>query len=118
MQKSNVKRANKMGSKKKNRDPIPERFESLEAAADFWDTHDLTDYLDEFREVKDVKIELVHRYFRLEEELAEKIDQVARQRGVSSETLVHLWLQQKLSEALKREKRQRQVSAMATAASR
>ena len=29
---------------KKNRDPLPEHFASLEEAAEFWDTHDSGDY--------------------------------------------------------------------------
>ena len=33
---------------KKQVDPTPEHFDSYEAAAEFWDTHDTTDYLDEF----------------------------------------------------------------------
>jgi hypothetical protein len=118
MQKLNAKKnGKKIAAKKKTRDPIPEHFESLEAAADFWDTHSLADYLDEFREVKNVRIELSSRRFRLEDELAKKIGEVARQRGVSSETLVNLWLQQKLSEALKREKRQQQAAPKRAGAS-
>jgi len=111
MQKSNGTNA----KRKKARDPIPDNFESLEAAADFWDTHDLTNYRDEFREVKDVKIELAPRRFNLEEELAGKIYKVARRRGISSDTLIHLWLQQKLSESQKREQRRRTASRNATA---
>lgn len=29
-------------------DPIPEEFASYEEAAEFWDTHDTTDYPDDF----------------------------------------------------------------------
>ncbi len=32
-----------MGRSKKKRDPIPEHFKTLDAAAKFWDTHDLAD---------------------------------------------------------------------------
>jgi hypothetical protein len=111
MRKPDTKDGKKTAAKKKKRDPIPDHFETIEAAADFWDTHSLTDYLDEFREVKDVEIELNSRHFRLEDELAKKIGKLARQRGVSSETLVNLWLQQKLSETLKRDKRRQRVSS-------
>ncbi len=117
MQKPNAKNDKKKGTKKKTRDPIPENFESLEAAAEFWDTHDLTDYRDEFREVKDVKIDLIPRRLRLEDELAERIGQLARKRGVSPETLVNLWLQQKLSETLKRDKRLQKISPRRAATS-
>jgi hypothetical protein len=117
MRKSNIKNGKKKVAKKKSRDPIPEHFESLEAAADFWDTHSLTDYIDEFREVKNVTIDLNPRRLRLEDELARRIGQLARQRGVSSETLVNLWVQQKLSETLKRDKRRQRVSSKRTVAS-
>jgi len=117
MQKPNGKNGRKMVAPKKPRDPIPEKFESLEAAADFWDTHSLTDYRDEFREVKGVKIDLDNRRLRLENELAQKIGRIARQRGVSSETLMNLWLQQKLTETLKHDKRRPLASSKRTAIS-
>ena len=33
-------------------DPIPEQFESYEEAAEFWDTHDTTDYPEAFQTVE------------------------------------------------------------------
>jgi hypothetical protein len=33
-----------MSSKPKQTDPLPEEFASYEEAAEFWDTHDTTDY--------------------------------------------------------------------------
>lgn len=94
----------------KVRDPLP-NFKSLEEEVEFWETHSLTDYRDYWREVKDVKIDLVPRRLSLEDELAQKINKVALQRGVSSETLVNLWLQQKLAETLKRDKRRQKISS-------
>jgi len=38
-------------ARKKHVDPIPEEFASYEEAAEFWDTHDTTDYPDAFRTV-------------------------------------------------------------------
>ena len=116
MRKPNIKSKTKPSSKKKSRDPVP-HFKSLDEEVEFWETHELTDYRDYWYEVKDVKIELAPRHLRLEEELAKNIDKVARQRRVSAETLVHLWLQQKLSETLKRDKRRQQTSAKKTLAS-
>ena len=48
----------------KKPDETPQRFETYEEAAEFWDTHDTTDYLDEFRTVE-VKSELRNRYFEI-----------------------------------------------------
>ena len=33
-------------------DPIPERFANYDDAAEFWDTHDTTDYLDQFTTIE------------------------------------------------------------------
>lgn len=78
-------------------DPLPDSFTSIEEAADFWDTHSLADYWEQTREVKDVKIDLVRRHFRVDVQLARKIKRIAQQRGVSPETLINLWLQEKVT---------------------
>ena len=41
-----------MNTRKKKRDPIPEHFATLEEAATFWATHDLSDYWDLTEEVE------------------------------------------------------------------
>jgi hypothetical protein len=45
-------------------DPIPDNFESYEAAGEFWDTHDPTDYLDQFL-TDEVTAELSARFLEL-----------------------------------------------------
>lgn len=88
----------KSGNKKaKRRDPLPESFSSIEEAADFWDKHSLADYWEQTHEVKDVKVDLVRQHFRIDALLASKINRIAKRRGISSETLVNLWLQEKVS---------------------
>jgi len=52
-------------TRKKRVEPIPEEFASYEEAADFWDTHDTTDYPDVFRTVE-VKTEFRGRYYEIE----------------------------------------------------
>ena len=54
-----------MSEKPKAIDPIPEEFPSYEAAAEFWDTHDTTDYLDVFETVP-FKAELQQRRFEVQ----------------------------------------------------
>jgi hypothetical protein len=41
-----------MNATSETRDPIPEDFENITAAADFWNSHDLSDYWDETTEVQ------------------------------------------------------------------
>ncbi|MBC8181693.1 hypothetical protein H8E88_11275 [candidate division KSB1 bacterium] len=64
-----------MNIKKENnlKENIPEKFDSIEAAADFWDSHDVTYYFDLTKEVSNVKIELTRNYFRIKRNLSKKI---------------------------------------------
>ena len=82
------------------RKPIPDRFATLEEAAEFWDTHDLADYWDLTEEV-DFEVDLQHRRYlvALDPELTEKLAAEAHKRGLSTETLVNLWLSEKLRES-------------------
>ena len=49
-----------MPRRKKERDPIPERFRTIEEAAEFWDSHDLADYWDLTREA-DFEVDIQRR---------------------------------------------------------
>lgn len=76
---------------------IPREFKSLEEAAEFWDTHDLSDYWEDTKEVvADLKVPKIPRYVPLEGEIAEVISKISKQRHISFETLVNLWLKEKL----------------------
>jgi len=54
-----------MKSTDKAIDPLPESFESEEAAGEFWDTHDLTDY-EQYLEPADHTIEITERVFEVQ----------------------------------------------------
>jgi hypothetical protein len=81
------------------RDPIPETFDTIEEMAEFWDSHDSGDYEDCFGEEVEFEIDLPPRPGKriiLAVDLADKLGEVAKQQGVSTETLANLWLQEKL----------------------
>lgn len=83
------------------RDPLPDHFDSLEEAAEFWDTHSSADYEDLMEDVE-FEINLSKRevyYYAIAKDLVVQLRQSARQQGVSTQTLVNLWLQEKLSQA-------------------
>ena len=80
------------GSKK---EPIPDQFDSFEAAADFWDTHSLADYWDETSEVEIEVRAQRRRRVTLDPEVWDRVVSQARIRGVSPETLVNLWLMER-----------------------
>jgi hypothetical protein len=85
-------------NKNKKIDPIPEHFNSIEAASDFWDTHDAGDY-EEYLRPLDEKIAMSENLpysVLLDNLIAQRLKQIAQNRGISLETLVNLWLEEKL----------------------
>lgn len=88
-----------MNDKSKAVEPIPEEFASYEEAANFWDTHDTTDYLDSFEAVP-VAAELHQRKFEveIEEDLMQVLYLQARQRGLNLSQLVNIMIRETLKD--------------------
>lgn len=75
------------------------KAKSYKEIGDFWDSHDLSELWDKTREVEfEVEIESEITYYALDKMLSEHIHQVAQKRGVSADTLINLWVQEKLQE--------------------
>jgi hypothetical protein len=83
---------------KKIRDPLPEHFSSLEAAAEFWDSHDSGDYEEYFKDV-DVEVDLKPRthLVAIEGSLYDKVRAIAKKKRVATDKLVNRWLEEKAS---------------------
>jgi len=74
---------------------------SYKEIGEFWDTHDLADYWEQTQPVEfEVDIQSEVTYYPLDITLAAEVYSVAKRRGVSPETLLNLWVQEKLQEAL------------------
>ena len=73
--------------------------DSIEELARFWDSHDLMDYWDQTREAS-FEVDIQRRMFltALEPGLAKKLTECARKQGVSTETLINVWLTEKVTE--------------------
>ncbi len=83
---------------KRNKSSIS-KATSYREIGDYWDVHGLAEVWGKTRKVKfEVQIESEATYYPIEKTLSEKIQSVARKQGVSSNTLVNLWIQQKLQE--------------------
>ena len=89
-----------MNDKQKQIDPLPEEFSTYEEAAEFWDTHDTTDYPDSFETVA-VRSELKRRRYEVEidEELMNVLAALAHERGVPVSDLVSGILREKIRPA-------------------
>ena len=89
-----------MQKTKEKVESIPDDFKTVMEASDFWDKHDITDYWDNTKEVKfRASLKKEPKYIVLEESIDKKVFNVAKKKHVSIETLVNLWLKEKLSAA-------------------
>ncbi len=83
--------------KKSNKLP---QLKSYEEMADFWDEHSLADYWDQTEPAEfEISPQARRRYMvAVDRDLLTRIGQLARQRGVSTESLVNLLLEQRLQQ--------------------
>lgn len=72
---------------------IPE-FKSIEEEAEFWDTHDTTEFEDEFRPVKARFANNLSEglTIRLDPETLSKLRQKAHEQGIGPTTLIRMWV--------------------------
>jgi hypothetical protein len=64
---------------------------------EFWDAHDLGDYWDQTKPLEaEVDIQFEGVYYPVERELSASLNSIAKKRGVSAETLLNLWLKEKV----------------------
>ncbi|MFA6450997.1 MAG: CopG family antitoxin [bacterium] len=84
--------------KSKNKMKLPENFDSPEMASDFWDNQSVSDHLADTQEAEfEVEIKKEPRYVAIESGLSIQVTKISRQRGISPETLVNLWIKEKIS---------------------
>ncbi len=69
---------------------------TLEEIGEFWDTHSLDDHWDKTREAEFEVRAAQRRRVTVEPQIYKQIEAEARVRGVVPETLVNLWLAEKL----------------------
>ena len=86
-----------MSARKKMRDPLPEEFATSAEAAEFWETHDTTDYPEAFRTVA-VETELRQRHYEVEIEpdLVQILRIYAQNSGTTISQVVSSVLRQQL----------------------
>jgi hypothetical protein len=81
-----------------NSNPLP-NFETLDELVDYFDSHDLGDFLEEMPEVNfEIEIEHKSHLFALDNDLIDDLSKMARKQHTSSAKLINLWLKEKLAE--------------------
>jgi predicted DNA binding CopG/RHH family protein len=76
---------------------IPE-FQSRQEEAEFWDTHDVTDYLDE---LKPAKVRFARNLsqgitIRFDPQTLERLRTEAKKKGIGPTTLARMWILERL----------------------
>ena len=77
------------------------KAKSYREIGEYWDAHDLGEVWDETAEAEfevDLKADVF--YYAVETSLSSKLHSIANRRGISPETLVNLWLQEKINQEI------------------
>lgn len=71
---------------------------SYEEMGEYWDTHSVDEVWDRTEPVEfEIDIKSERHYYPIERDLSKKLHQIAEAQGVSSETLINLWVQEKVA---------------------
>jgi predicted DNA binding CopG/RHH family protein len=78
---------------------VPE-FANYQEEAEFWDTHDFTDYQDEF---KPVRVRFVKNLsegitVRLDPQTLRRLRILAKEKGIGPSVMVRMWIMERLKE--------------------
>jgi predicted DNA binding CopG/RHH family protein len=78
------------------------KFASEQEEADFWDTHSITDYLDELTSVEvtvvDARPHKEQISLRLDRQTITQLKAIARKRGIGYQTLIRMWVMERLAQ--------------------
>ena len=88
--------------KERKQSRIPE-FKTIEEEAEFWDTHDLTDYWDEF---KPVKVRFADQLFDrvtipVDADTLAQLEALAREEELNATVLVRRWVLERLEQEVR-----------------
>jgi hypothetical protein len=89
----------------KNKAKTLPRSKSVKELVDFFETHDMGDYWEKMPEAHfDVNIKKRKHLVVLEEDIVDKLTEIAKAKKVSSESLINTWLKDKIRRATKIQK--------------
>ena len=72
---------------------------SYDELGEFWDSHDTMDYEDQTKEVEfEIDLGTDANYFLIAKSLSYQLRAIAQKEGVSANTLLNIWLQEKLKD--------------------
>jgi hypothetical protein len=87
-----------MPTKPRKKSRIP-RFKSLEEEAQFWETHDTTEFEDEFEEVEIRVTRPLRHFYKMEVDakLLTRLAAMSQKRGMNLDQLLRGWIEERLA---------------------
>ena len=83
---------------KKDKSSISKKS-SYQEIGEFWDTHDLSEFWEQTKPARfEVDIQTQRVYYPVDIKLSDSILELAQKRGISAETLINLWLYEKIKQ--------------------
>jgi len=74
-------------------------FKSLKEMDEFWDSHEFTEFQDEFKEIEHPEIEIKDRsYLPVTLKEYEKLEKIALEQNTTADHLIQRWVQERLVE--------------------
>lgn len=97
-------------NKKRKKSRIP-RFKNYEEEAKWWDTHDTTEFEDEFKPVKLVFAKPLEHILgvRMDGKTLTQLTKLGDEMGIGPSTLVRIWIMEKLKTSFKQSGRSKDV---------
>lgn len=84
---------------RKNKTPLS-KSSTYKKIGEFWDTHDLAEVWEKTKSVDfEIDIQSQCRYYPVEISLSGKLTELAKKQGISPETLLNLWIKEKIQQS-------------------
>ena len=81
---------------RKNVHKLP-TFKSLKEIDEFWDSHEYTEFQDDFKEIKHLEVDIKDRtYLPITLMMYEKLEKIALAQNTTVDNLIKRWVQDKL----------------------
>ena len=76
------------------------KFASVKEEAEFWDTHDITDYMSDLKPV-DISVDLAKPkeetiVLRVNKDIKHRLEEVSKSKGINISSLTRMWIIEKL----------------------
>lgn len=89
-----------MTQQQKQKTIIPEKFNTYEEEANWFDTHDVSEFWDELEPV-DIHFQLEkpkeeNIVVRVQKPIKKRLEQIARRKGLNISSLTRMWIMEKL----------------------